>query len=96
MNEHVHPIFRGMLNAFAAAFAPSKPQDRRSMAELHLGKPIVTSNVCPPIPVRDMDWCAYPDGEEENGGYGWGATEDEAVADLILILQGNERLPENL
>jgi hypothetical protein len=82
--------------AILPAFAPSKPQDRRSLAELHLGKPIVTSNICPPIPVRDMDWCAYPDGEEENGGYGYGATEDAAVADLIMNLQADERVPENI
>ena len=93
-NEHVHPIFVGILNSFAAAFAPSKPQDVRSMAELHLGKPIVTSHALPPIPDRSHDWCAYPDGEEENGRYGWGATEDAAVADLITILRGDERIPE--
>lgn len=49
----------------------------------------------PPIPDRRSDWCAYPDGEEENGRYGWGRTEDEAVADLIIELHAQERLPEN-
>ena len=44
---------------------------------------IVTSYVHPPIPVRNMDWCAFYDGEEEAGGYGWGRTEAEAVADFI-------------
>lgn len=93
-NDHVHPIFAAMLRSFEAAFTPTKPQDVRSMAELHLGKPIVTSHMFPPIPPRDVDWCAYPDGEEENGRYGWGETEEAAVADLIQILRDDERIPE--
>lgn len=32
---------------------------------------IVTRFVYPPIPDRSNDWCAFPDGEEEAGGYGW-------------------------
>ena len=42
---------------------------------------IITRNVYPPIPDRRFDWCAYHDGDEENGGYGWGSTEAEAIAD---------------
>lgn len=49
----------------------------------HNGKLIVTSHIYPPIPIRTMDWCAYFDGEEELGGYGYGRTEEEAVADFI-------------
>lgn len=44
---------------------------------------IVTSNICPPIPWRTFDWCAYRDGTEEQGPYGYGATEAEAVRDLL-------------
>jgi hypothetical protein len=44
---------------------------------------IVTDHVYPPIPDRRFDWCAYRDGKEENGGYGWGRTEAEAIADLL-------------
>lgn len=51
---------------------------------------IVTSFVYPPIPVRQFDWCAYRDGEEEAGGYGYGATEAEAIADLKLNEEANE------
>ena len=47
------------------------------------GKRVVTSHICPPIPFRSMDWCAYFDGEEERGGYGYGSTEAEAIADFI-------------
>jgi hypothetical protein len=94
-NDNVHPIFAAMLDSFKAVFAPTKSQDVRSMAELHLGKPIVTSHMFPPIPDRKHDWCAYPDGEEENGRYGWGPTEEAAVADLIEILRCDERIPES-
>ena len=46
-------------------------------------KKIVTIFLNPPIPVRDFDWCAYYDGEEENGNYGYGSTEAEAIEDLV-------------
>lgn len=29
-----------------------------------------------------MDWCAYYDGHEEEGNYGYGRTEAEAIEDL--------------
>lgn len=35
----------------------------------------------PPIPLRNTDWCCYEAGKEENGGYGWGETAAEALAD---------------
>lgn len=44
---------------------------------------IVTVCICPPIPDRRFDWCAYYDGDEEGGPRGYGATEQEAVNDLI-------------
>jgi hypothetical protein len=43
---------------------------------------IVTSHIFPPIPDRSMDWCAYYDGEEERGDYGYGPTEQAAIEDL--------------
>lgn len=43
---------------------------------------IVTSCQFPPIPIRDFDWCAFYEGEEEAGGYGYGRTEAEAIADF--------------
>jgi hypothetical protein len=43
---------------------------------------IVVVHVCPPIPLRCFDWCAYYDGYEEDGSYGWGATKEEAIKDL--------------
>jgi hypothetical protein len=44
---------------------------------------IVTSPTHSPLPYRSMDFCAHFDGEEEAGGYGYGATPEEAVADFI-------------
>jgi hypothetical protein len=36
----------------------------------------------PPIPIRSHDWSAWVDGREEDGPYGHGSTEEEAIADL--------------
>jgi hypothetical protein len=44
---------------------------------------IVISHVCPPIPVRTHDYCAYIDGEEERRHYGWGATALDALKNFI-------------
>ena len=48
-----------------------------------VGRKIVTSPTHSPLPVRQHDWCAHFDGEEEAGGYGYGATEAEAVAEFL-------------
>lgn len=54
------------------------------------GYSIVTTYVNPPIPYRSMDYFAYIDGEEELGKYGYGATEQEAIANLLELLQERE------
>ena len=46
------------------------------------GRAIKTVHEYPPIPDRRFDWCAFYDGEEEAGHYGWGRTEAEAIADF--------------
>ena len=47
---------------------------------------IITDWVYPPIPYRGNDWCAYRDGDEETASaYGWGATEEEAIAALLEL-----------
>jgi len=53
------------------------------------GAPIKATYVHPPIPVRDRDWCACIDGDEEIGPYGWGAT--SRAAELNLIDQLDEQ-----
>lgn len=45
------------------------------------GRKIMTHCVFPPIPTRAFDWCAYYDPEASE--YGWGATEEEAIKDLV-------------
>ncbi len=44
---------------------------------------VITHHEYPPIPDRQFDWCAYFDGEEELGHYGWGRTKLEAIRDLL-------------
>jgi hypothetical protein len=44
---------------------------------------IKTSHIWPPIPCRNSDWCAFYDGTEETGKYGYGAAEQEAIDDLV-------------
>lgn len=37
----------------------------------------------PPIPIRDFDFCAYDDDTLDCDSHmGWGATEEQAIADL--------------
>jgi hypothetical protein len=43
---------------------------------------IITRWIHPPIPDRRFDYCAFHEGREESGHYGWGRTEAEALADL--------------
>lgn len=56
--------------------------------EATLGK-IRTSFVYPPIPIRSCDWVAYRDNDEPyDDGHmrqGFGATEAEAIADLLQL-----------
>lgn len=54
------------------------------------GRNVQTSFVYPPIPIRTSDWCAYFDGCEEDGNYGWGETEAKAIADLQMLFESGE------
>lgn len=50
---------------------------------------ITTRYVYPPIPTRAFDWCAYYDElDEETRDYGWGTTEQAAIADLKEMYYG--------
>lgn len=47
------------------------------------GMKIKTVHIRPPIPVRYFDWCAFDEnGGEEEGPYGWGKSEREAILDF--------------
>jgi hypothetical protein len=48
-----------------------------------MDKVIKTEFVNPPVSLRDYDWRAWFDGEEQRGQYGYGATEKEAIANLL-------------
>jgi hypothetical protein len=50
---------------------------------------IITRYVMPPIPSRYNDWVAYVDGQEE-GPFGWGETEQEALRELEELLGDND------
>ena len=42
--------------------------------------------VNPPVPFRDMDYCATFEGYGPTDWAGWGATKDAAIADLLDIV----------
>ena len=44
---------------------------------------IITSYWAKPIPLRQFDWSAVDDNYEPGCPIGYGATEDEAIADLL-------------
>jgi hypothetical protein len=48
---------------------------------------IRTEYICPPIPIRNFDYTAWIDGEEEDGKHGYGATKQEAIDDLLTQLE---------
>lgn len=44
---------------------------------------IITVNEYPPIPIRQFDWRALYEGDDEVvGNHGWGSTEQAAINDL--------------
>ena len=43
---------------------------------------VIVLRVYPPIPIRCFDWCAYYEGDDHDGPRGWGATREEAIAEL--------------
>ena len=48
-----------------------------------MSRKIITECVHPPIPMRYNDWRATREGDDEDYIVGWGATEYEAIADLL-------------
>jgi hypothetical protein len=51
---------------------------------------ICTRHVFPPIPLRDYDWCAWDEQHNPGAEYphmvGWGKTQDDAIEDLLRLL----------
>jgi hypothetical protein len=46
---------------------------------------IITEFVYPPIPIRRYDWNAVREGYDEGDPVGWGATEQEAINELLEL-----------
>jgi hypothetical protein len=44
---------------------------------------IVTENIRPPVPSRRWDWVAYFDNYDDGDPIAYGATEDEAIVNLM-------------
>jgi hypothetical protein len=44
---------------------------------------IITEFIYPPIPIRRYDWSAVREGYDEGDHVGWGATEQEAINELL-------------
>lgn len=65
----------------------SGPASRNSDNEASMT--IKTQCICPPIPVRSFDWCAVDDDTYDGPGcpIGYGATEQEAIDDLLAQLE---------
>lgn len=51
------------------------------------GTLVITSETWAPIPIRNMDWEAVTDNYEPGDPVGHGATEQEAIADLLEQLE---------
>jgi hypothetical protein len=68
--SNIHPIFAILLDPF-------RPRDTKP--------PIVTHYWAKPMPDRTHDWVAFRDGEEERMQYGYGATKEAAIAELLML-----------
>jgi len=51
---------------------------------------IVVEHINPPIPVRKWDWCAFLDGDEETGPWGYGKNEKAAIKELFAHLHDDD------
>ena len=55
---------------------------------------IVVVHVCPPIPIRDYDWVAHLENDDEPPRVeGWGRSADQAVFNLMQQLAENSDDP---
>ena len=82
--------------AFESAFEPSTPlrddeYDPANDALFGLRERIRTQYSPQPISTRHFDWAAWLDGREEDGPFGNGATEADAIEELRVLLQMEER-----
>lgn len=58
------------------------------IVQFYADRPIVTNYQNPPVPTRNFDWVAYfDDVGPEDSPCGYGATEREAIAELIEMVE---------
>jgi hypothetical protein len=52
-----------------------------------VSRKIITEYVHPPIPIRQFDWVAFREGDDNDEDFlmGYGATADKAIADLLEL-----------
>ena len=82
--------------AFESVFEPRTPlrddeYDPANDALFGLRERIRTQYSPQPISTRHFDWAAWLDGREEDGPFGNGATEADAIEELRVLLQMEER-----
>ncbi len=67
----------------ARALSPDAPGEEPAARLAEQAPPKVVTHYDPkPIPLRHCDWSAVLDGYEPGDPIGWGATEEQARADL--------------
>lgn len=96
-NAHAHPVFHGILDAISGNHRTAREELREGLAALdrvngvtmpkrQYIRDIHLSFEQPPIPLRQFDWRAMHDGDdEEPSRHGWGRTPEEALADLKRV-----------
>jgi len=94
-NDRVAEPFRSLLDdireatqtlANCAAKGALKPDGTRMPPKRQYVKDIHLTFEQPPIPLRNFDWRAMHDGDdEEPSRHGWGRTPEEALADLKRV-----------
>ncbi|MGB7837114.1 MAG: hypothetical protein WBL40_03270 [Terrimicrobiaceae bacterium] len=70
------------------------PEQLKGHYEAPRRKEITTEHVIPPIPYRGDDWCAYyTNDQDDQPDCGWGATQEEAIENLIDCYDYEDTLP---
>lgn len=75
---------------FSCPYCGEIYDDKRSCCCENHNVEIRTEHLRPPIPTRNFDWSAVQVGYEPDDPIGRGATEDEAIADLMEQLSSSE------
>lgn len=77
--EAMKPLLYDLNMAFDAAWDAKLEEEQPKIEVEYLN---------PPIPIRDYDWHAWRDGQEEGKFHGWGSSSVNAVDDLLARERG--------